>query len=89
MSQKERILEYLKQAGGDGMCSTLPVRWSPPILRTAARIADLKSDGHHIIAIRCVEGDHGNATAVRYQLVARPQPFGSMTDDVTLGFGDA
>lgn len=89
MSQKERILEYLKQAGSVGMCSTEPIRWSPPILRTAARIADLKADGHHIVTTRCVEGDHGNATAVRYQLVARPQPFGSGTNDVTLGFGDA
>ena len=73
MAQTERILTRLRTVGDRGMCSVEPVKWSPPILRTAARISDLKAAGHLIVAHPCNEGDHGNTTAVRYTLVTEPQ----------------
>lgn len=71
-SQQDRILKVLQDAGDRGMCSVEPVRWSPPILRTAARVADLKAAGHVISAAKCDNGDHGNSYAVRYTLIEVP-----------------
>ena len=69
-TQNERILWTLQQRGQRGMCSIEPIRWSPPILRTASRITDLKQQGHTIESTLCVDGDHGDASGVkRYRLI--------------------
>jgi len=73
-TQNERILWKLKERGYRGMCSLEPIRWSPPILRTAGRITDLKRLGHIIEAPYCTENDHGAATGVkRYRLITDDQ----------------
>lgn len=48
-TQAERVLRHLEEHGEISAADTL--RWSPPITRLAARIADLKAAGHPVDAI--------------------------------------
>ena len=50
-TQNDRILAYLRL--NNRMCSFEPLRWEPMISRTAARINDLKLEGHAITAHDC------------------------------------
>lgn len=54
MTQNERILARLN-AGL--LCSFEPLGWFPPIIRVAARVNDLKADGHTITTVPCQHGD--------------------------------
>lgn len=70
MTQNERILEYLKL--NNRLCSLAPISWSPMITRTAARINDLKLQGHEITTHDCLM--HREAPRhVVYELVAADQ----------------
>lgn len=51
VTQNDRILAYLRL--NNRLCSLEPLSWHPMISRTAARIGDLKADGHHISAQDC------------------------------------
>ena len=67
VTQKARILAALTR---QELCSIEPNGWHPPILRTAARIGDLKADGWIINRQHCVV--HGS-NHVGYQLANPPQ----------------
>lgn len=61
MSQKARALAALRTRGADGLCTTdflAPdvIDHGPPITRLAARILELREDGHEIVEIGRVNG---------------------------------
>lgn len=69
-TQVDRILARLE----DGpLCSFEPLRWDPPISRTAARINDLRDDGWIIDTEPCRVHVH-TGRAVQYTLVYRNVP---------------
>lgn len=65
MTQNERILAYLRM---QRLCSLDPLTWHPMITRTAARINDLRADGHQITADECRMHDRKTARHVVYEL---------------------
>lgn len=46
MTQTARIRSWLET--NDGLCAMAPIDWSPPIIRVAARINDLREMGYLI-----------------------------------------
>lgn len=70
MTQKERILAALKL---EPVCSLAPNDWVPAIRRTAARVNDLKHDGHEITTRPCKLHDYETAQHVVYELVDQDQ----------------
>lgn len=50
MTQKQRILYRLRRGV---MCGMEPLDWSPRITRVAARVNDLRLDGHLIATEPC------------------------------------
>lgn len=70
-TQTERILSYLRL--NNRMCSFEPLQWEPMIARTAARINDLKLDGHEITAHDCRLHRGETPRHVVYELVTADQ----------------
>ncbi len=69
MKQTERILEALR-ANYDGVCSTMMM--NEYIMRPAARILELKEQGHNIEVVECPYYHHSHpATVATYKLVRR------------------
>ncbi len=73
MTQKDRILGYLRLNGK--LCSLMPLGWSPMIPRTAARIDDLKSEGHPIVSNPCRMHTEKTSPHVVYSLEETPRLF--------------
>lgn len=71
MTQNERILNYLRI--NNKLCSLAPLQWNPMITRTAARISDLKLEGHQITAHDCHLHDGWFPGHVVYELVTADQ----------------
>lgn len=71
MTQNDRILAYLNL--NHHLCSLAPLHWEPMITRTAARINDLKLEGHEITAHECQLHAPGTARHVVYELVTADQ----------------
>ena len=68
-SQVERILAMLRYWGAKGVCGTTFLRIDDPIARYAARIHDLRSQGHDIETVPCRNFGHTHKSAqVRYIL---------------------
>jgi len=65
MTQKQRILEAIRNGG---LCGLVPLDWHPRITRTAARVLELREDGHTITTGPCPQ--HGTGHAY-YQLENR------------------
>jgi hypothetical protein len=65
MSQKDRVLEMLRQAGTRGVHSF--EFYEARLPRAAARILELRAEGHKIAAVR--ELFRGESNGVRYRLV--------------------
>jgi hypothetical protein len=66
-TQTGRILAALE----DGpLCGFAPLRWDPPITRTAARILELKAAGWHISADPCRLHGHTGKRPQLYVLTA-------------------
>lgn len=61
-TQNDRILSRLNLGL---MCSLEPLDWEPRITRVAARIKDLRGDGHEITTIEC---SHNGARHAAYVL---------------------
>ena len=69
MTQTERILEALR-ANYDGVCSTMMM--NEYIMRPAARILELKGQGHNIETVECPYYHHNHSGNVAtYKLVSR------------------
>ena len=69
MTQTERILEALR-ANDRGVCSTMMM--NEYIMRPAARIGDLKAQGHNIETVECPYYHHTHtANVATYKLVSR------------------
>ena len=69
MTQTERILEALR-ANHRGVCSTMMM--NEYIMRPAARIADLKAQGHNIETVECPYYHHTHsANVATYRLGRR------------------
>jgi len=68
MTQTSRIHAFLES--NDGLCAMAPIDWSPPIIRVAARINDLREMGYVITTQhRCPEHRPGSrANHAYYQL---------------------
>jgi len=69
--QRERVLEAIKNAGDTGIYTWQFFQFSPPILRPASRIDELRKLGYHIRTIRVKQG---NFKYVFQQRVVEPQP---------------
>lgn len=69
-SQKQRILDALHL---EPRCSLEFLDWTPRITRGAARIQDLKDDGHTIMSDTCRLHDYETATHVKYTLATSDQ----------------
>lgn len=68
-SQKDRILRRLNLGQ---LCSMEPLDWEPRIYRVAARVKDLRDDGHQIVSDLC--GEHGcTENHAVYRLVEQDQ----------------
>lgn len=72
MTQTDRILNRL-DAGL--MCSWEPFKWEPPIIRVAARIQDLKDQGHEITSVPCRHGDGARHVAYILETAAQRSLF--------------
>ncbi len=69
VKQTERILEAMR-ANPDGVCSTMMV--NEYIMRPAARIGELKKQGHNIETVECPYFHHSHpANVATYKLVSR------------------
>ena len=69
MTQNERILEALR-ANDRGVCSTMMM--NEYIMRPAARIGELKQQGHNIEVVECPYYHHSHtANVATYKLVPR------------------
>ena len=66
MSQKQRLLARL-QSGR--MCAMEPLEWSPRIYRVAARIMDLRHDGHTITTFQICTEHADPASHAMYEIV--------------------
>lgn len=64
MTQKQRILYRLRRGV---MCGMEPLDWSPRITRVAARVNDLRLDGHLIATEHC-KAHQGTAHHAAYRL---------------------
>ncbi len=66
--QKQRLLAYLKQ---HGRITTLEARTNLDMFHPAARIQELKGQGHHIVTYRrMVNSGLGNHKIAEYVLLA-------------------
>ncbi len=71
MTQTERILEALR-ANYDGVCSTMMM--NEYIMRPAARIGELKAQGHNIETVECPYYHHSHtANVATYRLISNSE----------------
>lgn len=70
LSQKQQVYARLKQAT-NGVCATVFLDRHIP--RVAARICELRNDGHRIVTEPCTDRHHGHRTRqVQYRLEDTP-----------------
>lgn len=71
MSQVEKVLDDLRAAGRDGVCSS---HWYATFIPNSRnRIGELTKAGYIITSEPCRD-DHGRTTFYRYRLVSVPNP---------------
>ena len=72
MSQKATILQWLQEERA--VCATTLLANRIP--RGAARISELRGEGHRIVTEECDSGVHGHRTRqIQYRLVTSGTPF--------------
>lgn len=70
MTQTDRLLHALRYKP---VCSMELLDWQPRITRGAARILELRAEGHDIATSICKLHDHPTARHARYDLVTADQ----------------
>lgn len=72
-TQREQILDMLRAAGSDGLCSLSAYRKGPHFFNARNRVSELGRDGYDIRSERCAH-DEDVPSHVRWTLIHEPSP---------------